>query len=124
MVAVREIISRDFEDDDNCNNNATTSPIIVKVETVDSDIDISVPVDDNDLVTPLLSINVCGECDRKFTTSKGLKNHITVLHTAPSFPCPICSLKFFRTDYVRRHIKRDHYGQTKRRQSLRHVHKN
>lgn len=112
MVAVREIISRDF-DDDNVNNNnvdATTSPIIVKVESVHSET-ITEPVNDTNMVTPLLRINTCGECDKKFSSSQKLKRHM-VLHQPPSFPCSSCASKFVRIDYLQRHIRKVHNGST------------
>lgn len=111
MVAVREIISRDLDDDNINNNDATASPIIVKVESVHSDYSetITEPVDDNNLVTPLLRINTCGECDKKLGSSSRLKRHM-LLHKPPSFPCSICALKFVRIDYLQRHIRKEHNG--------------
>lgn len=96
MVALRRIVSQDSEDDDHIDNDRATLPVIVKVESVES--------------KPNLNDGkgfVCRECHRKFRSDYTLKNHM-LLHSEPTFPCPICPIKFARQDYVKRHMKNKH----------------
>lgn len=103
MLAVKEIVTRlDPEDD------TPTLPVIVKVESVDSETDNKTisDIDETELLTPLPVI-VCAECDKKFAHVRGLKQHM-LLHQIPKFACPMCPLKFVRADYVQRHIHKAH----------------
>lgn len=92
MEALKQIISHDSEDDYN-EKDAKTSPIIVKVESMQSSV--------------AAEPNVCGECGIKVSSSTALKRHL-LLHKEPTFPCPECSLKFARPDYVERHMRKTH----------------
>lgn len=102
LVAVKEIITRlDPEDD--------AMPIIVKVETVETNTDnkTMLDIDEVELLTPLPPVNVCAECEKKFANAQNLKRHM-ILHKKPTITCPMCPLKFVRGDYMKRHIRRDH----------------
>ena len=53
----------------------------------------------------------CDKCDRKFTSEKDLKRHISEVHegTKP-FECEFCDRKFSRKDAVKHHIAQVHEG--------------
>lgn len=52
-------------------------------------------------------IHGCPECDRKFTTSQGMKEHVKSYHHHVKYECPICN-KFFSKHSMGRHNRRIH----------------
>lgn len=52
-------------------------------------------------------IHDCPECERKFTTSTGMKEHIKSFHRHEKFECPICN-RFFSKHSIGRHNRRFH----------------
>lgn len=96
MVAVRQIMSLDED------AVPEYSPIIVKVESLHPDTTMPSNGDVNSIMLP---VNVCSVCGQKLSSIYGLKRHM-LLHVAPTVPCPICPLKYARSDYVKKHIKK------------------
>lgn len=108
MIAVRQIASQGLDDDPITTGNTTTTvPIIVKVESVESDYTDVVSENGNTTGFVTLPVNVCNECDKKFANSSNLKRHMS-LHSAPTIPCPKCPLKFPRNDYMQKHFRSVH----------------
>lgn len=106
MVAAGQILSQHLEDE-NVNNN-TSVPIIVKVESIDTDNDVATQDIDTRIPGTRMTraANVCNVCDKKFSSGRALRSHL-ILHD-PSIPCPKCPMKFGRSDYLQRHLKRAH----------------
>ena len=50
----------------------------------------------------------CDRCDKKFTASSTLKQHIDSIHLGVKFNCDICSAPFTRKDTLKKHINSVH----------------
>lgn len=105
MVAVRQIVLHEPDDDPTMTVTTTNFPVIVKVESVEMD---PIATEHDNTGTAVLPVNVCIECDKKFCSSSSLKRHKMAIHLTPKYRCPKCTLRFPRRDYVKKHIQQAH----------------
>lgn len=115
MDAVKRIIISQESEDDHIDNVGATLPVIVKVESVEANANTinTTPVNDDKSSVTLIQIprrraNACTICGKQLA-NKNVKRHMA-LHSEPSIPCPMCTLKFVRADYVQRHLRKVHNG--------------
>ena len=64
----------------------------------------------NDKNKKLLS---CEECQKRFSTTKSLRKHISCFHKEKNFKCEICNKTFSRINTLEIHIKSAHEGMKK-----------